>query len=97
MANVQRKVKRTFEFRGQWRIELECGHYVERAKGRSVPAKLACGECTKKQALISFSQCDIDAVLEKWRERQTEVSQDAADAIGDCIEDVKRLIGDHQQ
>lgn len=97
MASVQRKVKRTFEFRGQWRIELECGHYVERAKGRSVPTTLACSECTKGHVLISTFQCDIDTVLEKWRERQTEVSQDVADAIGDCIEDVKRLIGDHQQ
>jgi hypothetical protein len=97
MASVQRKVKTTFAFRGQWRIELECGHFVERAKGRSVPAKLACSECTKGHVMISVLQRDVDAMLETWRDRQIEMPQDIADAIGDCIEDVKRLIGDHQQ
>ncbi len=103
-----KKIVKVHEWRGTLKkVELECGHLVERQVYEGCPLpktnKLSCDECNvvsiranvlspmKPKNVVEVD--DLNKVLNVWRERQNQTSIGIVeDTIGDCIEDIKKLI-----
>jgi hypothetical protein len=73
------------------RVELACGHFIEKSKALIPKSnRLACENC----APITLDRANVQEMFDRLRGLQAAASEDAADAIGDCIEELKSLFGD---
>jgi hypothetical protein len=92
MPSPSKKIVAIHPWRGDLvRVELSCGHFVEKSRSRIPKSnKLACADC----APITVSRVAVRKTFDRLRNLQDGRSEEAVDAIGDCIEELKALFGD---